>query len=112
MDYAVTDGKAKPFWTRAKETQPGQWAKRRARCATIRSGDLLLISGVHAVSGLQKGVTPVQPQRTTRVGPMISLPINGVAEVALVLAQGNYCSDSRPLDAFQKLFSENQVVFC
>ncbi len=70
--------------------------------------DRLLMSGVSAEVWMQKGVTEANLDRHAAVAYDVPTDQrNGV--VALVLGAGNIAAIS-PLDAFQKLFIENQVV--
>lgn len=70
--------------------------------------DRLLISGVTADVWMQKGVTPANLKNNAASAYDIA-PDARVGKVALVLGAGNIAAIS-PLDAFQKLFLENQVV--
>lgn len=70
--------------------------------------DRLLISGVHADVWMQKGVTPANLKNNA--ASAYDIPTNQRrGKVALVLGAGNIAAIT-PLDAFQKLFLENQVV--
>ena len=70
--------------------------------------DHLLISGVKADVWMQKGVNTGNLAKTTAVA--YDVPVEQrVGKVALVLGAGNIAAIT-PLDAFQKLFLENQVV--
>ena len=70
--------------------------------------DRLLLSGVKADIWMQRGVTPANLKRHAARAYDIA-PDKRVGKVALVLGAGNIAAIS-PLDAFQKLFLENQVV--
>ncbi len=70
--------------------------------------DRLLLSGVKADIWMQRGVTPANLKTHAAVAYDIA-PEKRVGKVALVLGAGNIAAIS-PLDAFQKLFLENQVV--
>ena len=68
--------------------------------------DRLLLSGVKAEVWMQRGVTEV----TLEAASAYDVPLNERrGKVALVLGAGNIAAIS-PLDTFQKLFTENQVV--
>jgi acyl-CoA reductase-like NAD-dependent aldehyde dehydrogenase len=70
--------------------------------------DRLLISGVHADVWMQKGVTPANLKNNA--ASAYDIPADQRrGKVALVLGAGNIAAIT-PLDAFQKLFLENQVV--
>lgn len=70
--------------------------------------DRLLLSGVSAEVWMQKGVSEVNVDEHVAVA--YDVPIDQRSgKVALVLGAGNVAAIS-PLDAFQKLFIENQVV--
>lgn len=70
--------------------------------------DHLLLSGVKAEVWMQKGVTPANlKQHAARAYD--PPPTQRKGKVALVLGAGNIASIA-PLDVFQKLFLENQVV--
>lgn len=70
--------------------------------------DRLLLSGVTADIWMQPGVTPANLKDHAASAYDIA-PEDRVGKVALVLGAGNIAAIS-PLDAFQKLFIENQVV--
>lgn len=70
--------------------------------------DRLLLSGVSAEVWMQKGISEVNLAQHAAVAYDIP-PEQRRGKVALVLGAGNIASIS-PLDAFQKLFIENQVV--
>ena len=68
----------------------------------------LLLSGVTVDVWMQKGVNTANLAESSAT--IYDVPVNErVGKVALVLGAGNIASIS-PLDAFQKLFLENQVV--
>ena len=70
--------------------------------------DRLLLSGVKADVWMQRAVTA--PNLKSHVATAYDIPVEKrVGKVALVLGAGNIAAIS-PLDAFQKLFLENQVV--
>lgn len=70
--------------------------------------DKLLVSGVKADVWMQKGVNP--SNLSDHAATAYDTPeAERVGKVALVLGAGNIAAIS-PLDAFQKLFIENQVV--
>ena len=70
--------------------------------------DQLLLSGVKADVWMQKGVNPSNLKENTATA--YDIPTDQrVGKVALVLGAGNIAAIT-PLDAFQKLFLENQVV--
>jgi len=58
---------------------------------------------------MQKGVTPRPTSRTTLRRPYDILPINTAWQSRAGFGRSNIASDT-PLDAFQKLFLETQVV--
>ncbi len=70
--------------------------------------DRLLLSGVTADIWMQPGVTAADLKTHAATAYDIA-PEERVGKVALVLGAGNIAAIS-PLDAFQKLFVENQVV--
>ena len=71
--------------------------------------DHLLLSGVKVDVWMQPGVTPsTLAQNTAGVYDSAS-PLHKTGKLALVLGAGNIASIA-PLDVFQKLFSENEVV--
>ena len=70
--------------------------------------DRLLLSGVSAEVWMQKGISEVNVDQHAAVAYDIP-PEQRHGKVALVLGAGNIAAIS-PLDAFQKLFIENQVV--
>ena len=70
--------------------------------------DRLLLSGVKADVWMQKGIDVADLKRHAAVA--YDIPVQDrVGKVALVLGAGNIAAIT-PLDAFQKLFLENQVV--
>lgn len=70
--------------------------------------DRLLLSGVKADVWMQKGVNPSNLK--DHAAHAYDVPVDQrVGKVSLVLGAGNIAAIS-PLDAFQKLFLENQVV--
>lgn len=70
--------------------------------------DRLLLSGVSADIWMQDGVTKANLAQHTAAG--YDIPVaDRTGKVALVLGAGNIASIA-PLDCFQKLFTENQVV--
>lgn len=70
--------------------------------------DRLLLSGVSAEVWMQKGVSEVNVDEHAAAAYDVPIDQRSV-KVALVLGAGNIAAIS-PLDAFQKLFIENQVV--
>ncbi|CAJ9907779.1 MULTISPECIES: aldehyde dehydrogenase family protein [Pseudomonadota] len=70
--------------------------------------DRLLLSGVSAEVWMQKGISEASLAQHAAVAYDIA-PEQRRGKVALVLGAGNIAAIS-PLDAFQKLFIENQVV--
>lgn len=70
--------------------------------------DRLLLSGVKADVWMQRGVTPANLKAHAATAYDVPLE-KRLGKVALVLGAGNIAAIS-PLDAFQKLFLENQVV--
>ncbi|KIN73336.1 aldehyde dehydrogenase family protein [Sulfitobacter guttiformis] len=70
--------------------------------------DHLLLSGVKAEVWMQHGITPANLPQHTAVAYDIP-PSDRQGKVALILGAGNIASIA-PLDVFQKLFLENQVV--
>lgn len=71
--------------------------------------DRLLLSGVKADVWMQKGVTPAN-LKAHAASAYDASPEDHDGKVALVLGAGNINAIA-PLDAMQKLFLENQVVF-
>jgi aldehyde dehydrogenase (NAD(P)+) len=70
--------------------------------------DHLLLSGVKAEVWMQQGVTAASLPDHAALA--YDIPIaDRVGKVALILGAGNIASIA-PLDVFQKLFLENQVV--
>ncbi len=70
--------------------------------------DRLLLSGVKADIWMQRGITPAN-LKDHAASIYDTPPEKQTGKVALVLGAGNIAAIS-PLDAFQKLFLENQVV--
>ena len=71
--------------------------------------DHLLLSGVKVDIWMQPGVTPANLAHNTAGVYDPASPLHKTPKLALVLGAGNIASIA-PLDVFQKLFSENEVV--
>lgn len=99
------EGKAYLRHLPTRELPNGQIA---VRVAPHSIWDRLLLSGVKADIWMQPGVTPATLKSHAARAYDIA-PDKRVGKVALVLGAGNIAAIS-PLDAFQKLFLENQVV--
>lgn len=80
-------------------------------CATVipmTIWDRLIFSGIKAEIWMQKGVNPANITQTTAT--IYDIPTSQrTGKVALILGAGNIAAIP-PLDCFQKLFLENQVV--
>ncbi len=88
-----------------RETASGQTA---AKILPHSIWDHLLLSGVSAEVWMQKGVNPANIKRNT-AGSYDTPAAQREGKVALVLGAGNIAAIA-PLDCFQKLFTEHQVV--
>jgi acyl-CoA reductase-like NAD-dependent aldehyde dehydrogenase len=71
--------------------------------------DHLLLSGVKVDVWMEPGVTPANLAQNTAGIYDPASPLHKTGKLALVLGAGNIASIA-PLDVFQKLFSENEVV--
>ncbi len=71
--------------------------------------DHLLLSGVKVDVWMQAGITPANLAANTAGIYDPASPLHKTGKLALVLGAGNIASIA-PLDVFQKLFSENEVV--
>jgi len=71
--------------------------------------DHLLLSGVKVDVWMQPEVTPVNPAHYTAAAYDAANPRFKIGRLALVLGAGNIAAIA-PLDVFQKLFAENEVV--
>jgi aldehyde dehydrogenase (NAD(P)+) len=88
-----------------RETATGQTV---AKIVPHSIWDHLLLSGVSAEIWMQEGVTPANIREHTATAHD-SPAAQRAGKVALVLGAGNIAAIA-PLDCFQKLFSEHQVV--
>lgn len=80
-----------------------------ARVLPASIWDHLLLSGVKVDVWMQQGVTPANLAQNTAAIYDAASPAHKTGKVSLVLGAGNIASIA-PLDVFQKLFSENEVV--
>lgn len=99
------DGKSFLKHLPARETASGQVA---VKVLPHSIWDRLLLSGVKAEVWMQPGVTRTNLDENTASAYDIPVP-ERKGSVALVLGAGNIAAIA-PLDCFQKLFSEHQVV--
>lgn len=80
-------------------------------CATVlptSNWDRLIFSGLTAEVWMQEGITPSNIAKNTAIA--YDIPVESrLGKVSLVLGAGNVAAIT-PLDCFQKLFTENQVV--
>ncbi len=106
--YTLSDIQSKQHLnhTKVRQLANGQVV---ARVLPASIWDHLLLSGVKVDVWMQPGVTPTNLAQNTAGLYNATSPLHKTGKLSLVLGAGNIASIA-PLDVFQKLFSENEVV--